>query len=383
MGLYVEEAVESVLKQTFRSFDIVVVDDGSTDETTSRALERLASRGIPVLHQANLGVSQARNTGITAARGRYICCLDADDRLEPTYFEKAVRVLERSPDVGFVTSYYRHFGESDDEYRWPDPDIPNMLTTNTVTAGSVFRREAWRTVGGFCNAYREGVEDWHFWLSLLEAGYRGEIIPEVLFHYCVRGQSLSSGMYRPATFGKLIAQLAADHESSYRAHLPAVLGAYGTRWAQLKAYLSARDEAIRWLQGQLSAREEAAREHEQANRDLRAHVHKLEEDTRWFEEQRTEWRTTHERQVDMIRRLRAQLDDGAETRRWLEEQRVAWQATAELQDRMIRDLQAPVLSLAVRRMHKRVTRWTGVWHKLIRARDARDFNGQQGRQPGT
>src|SRR5262245_35333532 len=106
LGRYLDEAIDSVLAQTFHDLEIVVVDDGSTDPFTCELLDRYDRPKTQLLRQSNRGPAAARNAGIRATTGHYVCCLDADDRLLPTYLEKAIQVLQQAPDVGFVSCHF-------------------------------------------------------------------------------------------------------------------------------------------------------------------------------------------------------------------------------------------------------------------------------------
>ncbi|HEU5321302.1 MAG TPA: glycosyltransferase family A protein, partial [Methylomirabilota bacterium] len=99
---FVAEAVESVRAQTWADLEVVVVDDGSTDDT-ARVLEPYRQSGaIRYLRQDNRGPSAARNAGIRAARGRYVAFLDADDTIPPSSIERRLRFLDAHPDVAVV-----------------------------------------------------------------------------------------------------------------------------------------------------------------------------------------------------------------------------------------------------------------------------------------
>jgi glycosyltransferase involved in cell wall biosynthesis len=107
LGEYLDEAVGSVLSQTYQGFEILVVDDGSTEPATRALLADYRRPDTRVIHAAYGGLAAARNLGIASAAGEYLCALDADDRLDPTYFEKAVPVLDADPSIGFVSCFRR------------------------------------------------------------------------------------------------------------------------------------------------------------------------------------------------------------------------------------------------------------------------------------
>src|SRR5262245_25793619 len=111
LGRYLDEAVDSVLAQSFQDFEIVVVDDGSTEDETRALLADYRRPRTRVIRIDNRGLPGARNEGIRHTTGPYLCALDADDRLAPTYFEKAVAILDRDPSVAFVSHWLRTFGE--------------------------------------------------------------------------------------------------------------------------------------------------------------------------------------------------------------------------------------------------------------------------------
>src|SRR5712671_3008473 len=193
LGQYLDEAVESVLAQTYQDFEIVVVDDGSTDTATRSLLADYRRPRTRVLHTAHGGVSAARNFAIANTTGTYLCALDADDRLEPTYFEKAVPVLEADPATTFVSCWLRTFGEEAWEWKPERCDLPALLWEDTVLTASLVRREAVVAVGGYDTQMPvQGLEDWDLWLTLVERGYRGVILREVLFNYRRRAGSLST-----------------------------------------------------------------------------------------------------------------------------------------------------------------------------------------------
>jgi len=185
-GKYLYEAVESVRRSTLANYEIIIVDDGSTDEDTRLASEWAVQQGIKVIRQENQGLPNARNTGVSIARGQYILALDADDLISPTYLEKAAWVLNNSPRVGFVTVWLRQFGINDSFWRPPKATAESMREGNAAAVSSLFRKKAWEDAGGYDGKMLFGYEDYDFWLSILEKGWDSFLIPEVLFYYRVK-----------------------------------------------------------------------------------------------------------------------------------------------------------------------------------------------------
>ena len=180
-GHYVTEAVESVLAQTWKNLEIIIVNDGSDDQNTISALETFSRPKTQILnHAKNLGLPAARNTGIRQAQGKYIFCLDADDKIHPTYLEKAMLVMESNTPIGFVYSFVQVFGDEERVWYCPQFDASILIEQIQLTALGVFRRSAWEDVGGYRAEMRLGYEDWEFWIRLTRHGYRGYRIPEKL-----------------------------------------------------------------------------------------------------------------------------------------------------------------------------------------------------------
>jgi glycosyltransferase involved in cell wall biosynthesis len=222
-GEFIGEAIDSVRQQTIHDSEIIVVDDGSTDVATRATLATLADARTRVLTVENRGLPAARNFAARHARGEFFCALDADDKLAPTWFERAVHLLDSRPEVAFVSHWLETFG--DERWTWmPDRcDLPSLLARNAVNGAALVRRDAFEAAGGYDETMREGCEDWDLWLRLVGAGRRGAIIPEVLFFYRRRADSMSRRMLDAQGYRRPLETLVRKHESSYRAHLADVL----------------------------------------------------------------------------------------------------------------------------------------------------------------
>ena len=222
-GQFIGEAIDSVRSQTLQDFEIIVVDDGSTDPRTRDTLAALTSERITVLTTENRGLPAARNHAARHAHGEFLCALDADDRLAAEWFEKAVRVLDGKPDIAFVSHWLETFG--DERWTWKPErcDLPSLLARNAVNGAALVRRSAFDAVGGYDESMRDGCEDWDFWLRLVERGYRGAIIPEVLFYYRRRSDSMSRVMLDEQAYRRPLDVLVRKHDAAYREHLIDVL----------------------------------------------------------------------------------------------------------------------------------------------------------------
>ena len=222
-GAFIGEAIQSVRDQTFADWEIVVVDDGSRDPQTIGVLRDLRAPGITVLRTENRGLPAARNFAASHAAGALFSALDADDRLAPEWFERAVALLDSQPHVSFVSHWLQTFG--DETWTWTPTscELPALLARNTVNGPALVRREAFETIGGYDESMRHGCEDWDFWLRLVERGCCGAIIPEVLFYYRRHASSMSRTMTAGDAYERALSTLVRKHQASYRAHLVDVL----------------------------------------------------------------------------------------------------------------------------------------------------------------
>ena len=217
-GRFLDVLMASLARQTFRDFEIVVVDDGSTDVETPRKLATLRDRAR-VIHQDNRGPSAARNTGARAARADILFMLDCDDTIEPSFLAETVQAVRSAPaDVGMVFTHLRLVGaETGIVSRYFNRF--DLLFTNTLSSGLVLRKDVWRAVGGYDESMREGYEDWDFSLRLASAGYRGIEVPKPLYVYHIAdemGPSRSSGVDKKRLYGKLWGQIREKHADNYR-----------------------------------------------------------------------------------------------------------------------------------------------------------------------
>lgn len=193
LGAYLREALESIPT----ACEVIVVDDGSDDPATIAVLDGLNGDRCRVIRQSNSGLGNARNRGISAARGRYIVPLDADNRLRATMVDQVVGVLDQEPDVDIVYGDAQCFGESDRKWDMGDFDFAKLIERNRIDACAGFRKALWERVGGYDEGMPVmGYEDWDFWLRCSVSGATFRYVRETLFDYRVRGGSMLSNTMR-------------------------------------------------------------------------------------------------------------------------------------------------------------------------------------------
>jgi glycosyltransferase involved in cell wall biosynthesis len=201
---YVAEAIRSVLAQTFGDFELIVVDDGSTDRTAAVVVAAAAGDArVRLVRQQNRGLAGARNTALRQGRGELFALLDSDDLWEPEFLAEQVAILRDRPDVDVVTGNGWMLGGAEHgelarpcpDAR-PEPDLASILgDERAVFIMSVFRRAVYEIVGCFDEGLRTN-EDYDFWLRAAICGCRFVRNDRPLGHYRIRTDSLSASEMR-------------------------------------------------------------------------------------------------------------------------------------------------------------------------------------------
>lgn len=195
---FVTGAIESVLAQTYKDFEIIVVDDGSTDDTETRVKE--FGDQVLYIYQENKGPSAARNTGILNASGKYIAFCDSDDRFLPEKLEKQMRFIEYHPNCRFLYTWYYNVDNRGKITKTRKPikcinkeHLQYCLLTRkfTIRTSTVLLRKTCFKTAGLFNEKFWYSQDWDMWLRLA-AYYRGYCLEEPLAEYCLHGDNRSS-----------------------------------------------------------------------------------------------------------------------------------------------------------------------------------------------
>jgi teichuronic acid biosynthesis glycosyltransferase TuaG len=247
-------AIETVIKQTRDDWELIVVDDGSTDDTASRVRPFQSDARIQLVQQENRGLAGARNTAIRHARGRYLSMFDSDDLWMPNHLEVMATVLDNDPGLAFGHSdawvldettrrirrttamFYQHF---------PDPQptdstefLSLLLERNFVSANATVRSAVFEDVGLFNPALRS-AEDYELWLRIVAHGYRGVQVPDIVVIRRERAGSLTSNELAMARWRREVYRIVAEEYD-----LPEVLR------DKARAAMRARDRQIAALTGE-------------------------------------------------------------------------------------------------------------------------------------
>ncbi|MFW6222230.1 MAG: glycosyltransferase [Bacteroidota bacterium] len=187
-GNYISEAVGSVLNQSYPNWELIIVNDGSTDDSLEVAKQIQhdnPKRPIKILDQKNKGKGFTRNRGIRKSSGKYVCVLDADDMLATGYLLEAVDLLEKNQNTGWITPVTLQFGRVHQIFYHFDFDFRELLTVCPSPVTSIFRRELWDEVGGFDESMTDR-EDWEFWIKAAEAGWSSQHTKQPQFLYRIQ-----------------------------------------------------------------------------------------------------------------------------------------------------------------------------------------------------
>ncbi len=220
---YLADAIESVLSQTYATWECIVVDDGSSDNTSDIA-ENYAQKDnrISCLHQQNRGLPFTRNIAIAHSTGDYILPLDGDDKIAPTFIEKSVEYFEKHPNTRIVYCRLNLFGAASGEKLLPKYSFQHMLQENCIPATALYRRSDYDRTCGYNENMRHGLEDWDFWISLLDKDAQVHQLDEILFHYRIKQTSMSTTTTKD-NYRALFRQICMNHPEKYIEHISDII----------------------------------------------------------------------------------------------------------------------------------------------------------------
>ena len=192
LGKTLPETIESIKETEYKKYEIVIVNDGSTDKESIDVLKQYENdEKIRIINIKNKGLANARNVGAEAAKGEFVAFIDADDKIDKTFYPKAINILHQYDNVSYVYSWVQYFEGSTAVWPTFNIHIPYLLCANMLAAYSVIRKNDFLNFGKNRIKMEYGMEDYDGWVSLAEHGCLGVSIPEKLNLYRVRKDSMS------------------------------------------------------------------------------------------------------------------------------------------------------------------------------------------------
>ena len=186
------ETIASIKESEYKNYEIIIVNDGSTDKESIDILKNYENDDkIRILNIENKGLANARNVGAEAAKGEFVAFIDADDKVDKTFYGRAIDILHQYNNVSYVYSWVQYFGGSTAVWPTFNIHIPYLLCANMLAAYSVIRKNDFLNFGKNRIKMEYGMEDYDGWVSLAEHGCLGVSIPEKLNLYRVRKDSMS------------------------------------------------------------------------------------------------------------------------------------------------------------------------------------------------
>jgi glycosyltransferase involved in cell wall biosynthesis len=190
---YIGECLDSVLAQTIKEWECIVIDNGSTDDTSDivKAFAKKDSR-IKYYFTSQKGVSLARNYAVSLSQGMYILPLDADDKIDSAYLAKALAIMDENPTISLVYCDAILFGSVNKKWILPEFNYRDLLIENSIFCSALYKKSDFISVNGYNINMVEGFEDWDFWIKLLADDKKVIKIQEQLFYYRIKENSRNS-----------------------------------------------------------------------------------------------------------------------------------------------------------------------------------------------
>ena len=223
---FLPETLESVLSQTYENWEVIIVNDGSPDETEAIAHKyKVLDDRIHYVYQENGGLPSARNKGIEQAKGEFILPLDSDDIIKPQYIEEAMKAFGENPQLKVVYCLGVMFGNINEPWDLRYRGYKSLLVRNAFFCSSFFRKSDWLKIGGYDESMRKGFEDWEFFIRLLDEQSQVYQIPQPLFYYRKKECSMIVLALQQETATRIESYMYSKHEELYVRYYGGILTA--------------------------------------------------------------------------------------------------------------------------------------------------------------
>lgn len=193
LGNYIQDTIDCLQQISYTSTEVIIVDDGSSDKKSINMLEEIKQNfPVKIIKQNNHGLSAARNAGAKHSKGEFLAFLDADDMVKPTYYQRAIEVLNTYNNVSFVGCWAQYFGASTDTWPTFNPEPPYLLCHNMINSSAlVYKRNHFLQFGLNDSKMIYGMEDYESVIAMVKNGARGVAFPELWWQYRIRKDSMA------------------------------------------------------------------------------------------------------------------------------------------------------------------------------------------------
>lgn len=195
---YIEKSIQSVLNQTYKNFELIIIDDGSTDNSSSIITKYIENPKVRIIFQKNMGLNRTNNVAVKCSNGEFIMRLDADDYLDKDALLVLVRTIKRSKKLGLVFSNYYYIDKDNNitgqEFRHDFKKDVKLLNQPAHGACSLIRKNALIEVGAYSDEF-SCQDGWDLWLKIIE-NYDVENVNLPLFYYRKHGKNLTNNQER-------------------------------------------------------------------------------------------------------------------------------------------------------------------------------------------
>lgn len=217
-GKYIIECLNSVHNQSYENYELIIINDGSDDAYTNKVISEISHPKVKIINTKNQGVSLARNLGINQSNGKYILPLDADNKVSDNFIGEAINILEIKQHIKIVNCDLIYFGAKKGYKKFESFSLENLICKNVIESASIYRRTDFNKTIGYNPNMTEGLEDWDFWLSMLENGGDVYKLDFAGIYYRVRRNSRNNSITSDQ-FKRLRQQLYNNHKELYSKHL--------------------------------------------------------------------------------------------------------------------------------------------------------------------
>ncbi|WP_394759394.1 glycosyltransferase family 2 protein [Flavobacterium sp.] len=187
---YIIECLQSVKNQSYTNWECIIVNDGSTDNSESIVSDFIQNNtNFIYIKKENTGVSDTRNKGIMMSSGEFILPLDSDDKISPEYITEAITIFRKNPNTTLVYCKALFFGEKEGEFKLSRYKYSDLILKNMIFCSGIYKKQDYLKTQGYDINLKLGLEDWEFWIQLLDDKSEVVCLDKIHFYYRIKEKS--------------------------------------------------------------------------------------------------------------------------------------------------------------------------------------------------